>query len=416
MSTTYYEWARAEPRALARLVGVDLPPSLRLPDSVNRLDLLHEEGTVGVVRAIYQLLRLQQIDYDLEPFTPRSATVQRIRTPAAIVNERRGTCLDLAMLFCGLCLENDLVPLLVVVDGHAFAAVSREQARRDDPTQRPQYLAFDRGLLSDLDALRSLAARDYLVVECTGFAQSRSLSSQFPEGRGRDDKGCMPFKRALDAGQEQVAQHTYDARVGAAGPDQRAFLYALDIADLQDNQGFAPDDGSNKDGESPASETSGDTIDAQGSQGFVNRPTGPVSQNFGTQTNVNTGGGTYMGGDQFNLSGSFQGSNITIKSTLSNVTQSINTMPAARDEDKAQLIQLIGELNALLQRVSTTKQADAETVATFAQHYVETASKTQPNQPMVKSYGEMLKKAAENIEGALPIVLNIGAVIAKLMM
>ena len=38
-------------------------------------------------------------------------------------------------------------------------------------------------------------------------------------------------------------------------------------------------------------------INAQGSQGFLNRPTGPVTQHFGTTNNINTGGGDYAGGN-----------------------------------------------------------------------------------------------------------------------
>jgi hypothetical protein len=462
MSNPYYEWARAEPRALARYVGAGMPAQLRLPDTVNRLDLLQEEGPIGLVRAIYQLLRQQAFDYDLEPFTPRRDAIQHVRTPATILDERRGSCLDLALLFGGLCLENDLVPLLVVVDGHAFAAVSRELARRDDAAQRPQYMAFDRGLLSDLATLRSLAERDYLVVECTGFAQSRSLSSQLPEGRGRDANGFMPFKRALEAGQEQVSQHTQAAGLADAGPSQRAFLYALDIADLQDSHGFAPEaTADDRQARTPSpgivqnqsgginfgvgnrigqvgdvvagdkiggDKVAGDKIDARNSQGFINRATGPISQNFGTQRTVNTGGGdyaegnvdkrsgTFVGGDQYNMSGDFRGSNVNVGSTLSNVTQSINSMPHGDAAEKQQLKQLMVELNAALQRAPAGKQNEAEAVASFAKQLVDNASQPQPNKTMLQISGDMLKKAAENIEGALPIVLRIGAIVAKLVL
>ncbi|MFL5801009.1 MAG: caspase domain-containing protein [Roseiflexaceae bacterium] len=43
-----------------------------------------------------------------------------------------------------------------------------------------------------------------------------------------------------------------------------------------------------------------DQINAQGSQGFINQASGPVSQNFGTQQNIDSGGGTVIstgGGD-----------------------------------------------------------------------------------------------------------------------
>ena len=37
--------------------------------------------------------------------------------------------------------------------------------------------------------------------------------------------------------------------------------------------------------------STGDQIDARGSQGFVNQARSPVTQNFGPQRNVNTSGG-----------------------------------------------------------------------------------------------------------------------------
>jgi hypothetical protein len=39
------------------------------------------------------------------------------------------------------------------------------------------------------------------------------------------------------------------------------------------------------------------TINAQGSRGLINRPTGPITQHFGNETSINTGGGDYAGRD-----------------------------------------------------------------------------------------------------------------------
>jgi hypothetical protein len=78
-----------------------------------------------------------------------------------------------------------------------------------------------------------------LFVECTGAAHSQALSATFPEGRGRSSAGIMAFERACEAGSEQVRQHLA-APGAAAAPNQRPFLYALDIHDLQVNHGFEP--------------------------------------------------------------------------------------------------------------------------------------------------------------------------------
>lgn len=49
----------------------------------------------------------------------------------------------------------------------------------------------------------------------------------------------------------------------------------------------------------------GDKIDARGAQGFVNRPTGPVTQTFGPQRTINTGGGDYAEGNIDKRQGAF---------------------------------------------------------------------------------------------------------------
>jgi ABC-type nitrate/sulfonate/bicarbonate transport system substrate-binding protein len=41
----------------------------------------------------------------------------------------------------------------------------------------------------------------------------------------------------------------------------------------------------------------GDYINASGSQGFINRPSGPVKIQFGNSTVIDTGGGDYAGRD-----------------------------------------------------------------------------------------------------------------------
>lgn len=49
----------------------------------------------------------------------------------------------------------------------------------------------------------------------------------------------------------------------------------------------------------------GDTIDAQGSQGFVNQPSGPLTQNYGGQRTINTGGGDFAERDIDKRQGAF---------------------------------------------------------------------------------------------------------------
>lgn len=239
MIKDHYEWARAEERALARyLRPEDLPEEFQLPKYINRLDLLQAEGPRGVALQLYSQICKQNIQYDLSPFNPRAGVTQLIRKPTTILNERRGTCLDLAMLFAGMCLANDLLPLLVVVEEHAFVGLSLTRTRHDGK-KPPKALAWDKGKLTNLDVLQALADQEYVFIECTGATQSKSLSATFPEGRGREENGRMSFERACEAGREQLCQHSrLTNETGTL--NQRPFLYALDIHDLQVNHDFEP--------------------------------------------------------------------------------------------------------------------------------------------------------------------------------
>jgi hypothetical protein len=231
---------KTEPRALARFIPRAVPPALRLPPAINRLDLLHQEGVEALLRELYTLLRDQRITCDVEPPDPVMAARQPIRTIDAILTEKRGTFLDLSFLFCAVCLAHDLAPLLIVLEGHAFVAVSTERTLHQPDGEGVS--AFEQGLLTDVERLRDQVPRLYLPVECTGFAAGAGLNREYPEGRGRERRdGCMSFDRAVRAGEEYLNAHI--APAGATpGAAQRAFLYALDIVTLQDWYGFMPPD------------------------------------------------------------------------------------------------------------------------------------------------------------------------------
>jgi hypothetical protein len=235
-----HEFLKTEPRALARFIPRAVPPALRLPPAINRLDLLHQEGVEALLRELYTLLRDQRITCDVEPPDPVMAARQPIRTIDAILTEKRGTFLDLSFLFCAVCLAHDLAPLLIVLEGHAFVAVSTERTLHQPDGEGVS--AFEQGLLTDVERLRDQVPRLYLPVECTGFAAGAGLNREYPEGRGRERRdGCMSFDRAVRAGEEYLNAHI--APAGATpGAAQRAFLYALDIVTLQDWYGFMPPD------------------------------------------------------------------------------------------------------------------------------------------------------------------------------
>jgi hypothetical protein len=111
-----WQWSKVDEKGLARFVTPEVVNLVQLP--VNRLDLSSApDGRRQLIEAIYNTVAKQGVRYALEQYHP-SAAVQLIRTPAEILQvPREGTCLDLAVLFCGLCLGYELLPLLIVIEG-----------------------------------------------------------------------------------------------------------------------------------------------------------------------------------------------------------------------------------------------------------------------------------------------------------
>lgn len=92
-------------------------------------------------------------------------TGQKIFLPAEIERHRRGTCLDLSLLFAAALERAGLAPLVVLVPGHAFVAVWTAEP----PARAPVF--------RDKDLLLGSVARDGLLpLEATGCAQGASAA------------------------------------------------------------------------------------------------------------------------------------------------------------------------------------------------------------------------------------------------
>jgi ElaB/YqjD/DUF883 family membrane-anchored ribosome-binding protein len=119
------------------------------------------------------------------------------------------------------------------------------------------------------------------------------------------------------------------------------------------------------------------------------------------------------------MSGDFRGANVTIKSTLTNVTQTIGSLSDAEASTRAELEELVRTLNDALQQAPDDKAEEAEAVAQYAQVLVEKAAEEKPNKTMVQITGRGLKQAAKNLADVTPTVLSIAtqivATVSKLV-
>ncbi len=111
--------------------------------------------------------------------------------------------------------------------------------------------------------------------------------------------------------------------------------------------------------------------------------------------------------DRINLSGDFRGSIINIKSTLTNVQQSVGEIRTDDQNARKELEKLIGQLSEALQNVPEKSREQAEAVAETAKALVDTAKAEKPNKTMLQITAEGLKQAAQNLAEVMPAVVTI---------
>ena len=128
--------------------------------------------------AIYAALAQRRIIYNNPPASYETVG-QRIRLPHIVLEQKIGTCLDLAVLYAS-CLEAaGLFPLLFFIKGHAFCGCRLEQA------------TFADCCIDDVSAVEKrivAGAEEMLLVECTDFV----------------DGGETDFDRALKHGKDHM--------------------------------------------------------------------------------------------------------------------------------------------------------------------------------------------------------------------
>jgi len=121
-------------------------------------------------------------------------------------------------------------------------------------------------------------------------------------------------------------------------------------------------------------------------------------------------------GDRFNMSGDFRGAIVNIKSTLTQVQQSVGEIKSANPDDLQALEDLIGQLSEALQGAPPENQEQVEAVAQTAQALVETAKAETPNQTILQITADGLKKAAQNLAEVMPAVTTIAGQIVMMVM
>lgn len=119
-------------------------------------------------QAIYLALH----DYGIAYQNPPAGGIytQRVRMPEEVLRDKKGTCLDLSILFAACLEEVGFHSILVLIDGHAFSGFFLE-----DNYGFPNGIEYNCGKFSNV-SIGDM--RKIVLVECTAFTVSNSISFQ----------------------------------------------------------------------------------------------------------------------------------------------------------------------------------------------------------------------------------------------
>lgn len=185
------------------------------------------------VASIYRAVSELGIRYIVPPASFES-TGQKVRFPSDILEQRFGTCLDLALLFAACCEQSGLHPLVLIHEGHAYAGCWLEQRTLPEASS------------DDLQHARKLVTEELITVfECTTVASEHPGTLQDAEREAAPHLLTdSPFRLLLDvsrarlgrihplpiAGHAAISAGTSGASAAppVEGIGHRAFAEALD--------------------------------------------------------------------------------------------------------------------------------------------------------------------------------------------
>ena len=144
-------------KAIAKLSQIRRKESHFIGYQSHDIDSIRQE-----LMAIYDTLHNEEISYSNPPqsFTK----FNRVRLPEQVLNEGKGTCLDLTLLYLSCIEATGLNPILILIDGHAFAGCFLDE----DPTF-PGLIYEDKGKIYNESGIGNYKIE---LIECTFFVKA----------------------------------------------------------------------------------------------------------------------------------------------------------------------------------------------------------------------------------------------------
>ncbi|MFD0899795.1 hypothetical protein [Actinomadura sediminis] len=217
---TWGTWYFDEPRSLARYVQrEDL-------DAAGLLGAIAERppGTAELAGYVYQQLRGLGLRYDVSLLS-RDGAAQVVQAPYTIIHRKRaGSCLDLSLIYAGLCLVVGLYPVIAVLQykdrrRHAFVLVRDVPPGAGHGDVWQGRFGLEEGLWTPTaDMLREeIKEGNWIAVETTCATDHFGASCSFEEARQRGAEAIGDARRihAVDVG-HLLAERNYAVEPGVS--------------------------------------------------------------------------------------------------------------------------------------------------------------------------------------------------------
>ena len=193
--------AYVSPRSLA---GLQMTPGLA--DILESHIDLHAQH-LAIARRLFDRLQALGINYAIEPWTGNAR--QQIRHPRWLVEDRWGTCLDLAVTYAAMCLDAHVAPLLALTDAHAFVVIEPGRLRgagivREWWRDWAKHPAVGVSLVEDVRSLiAEVDAGTLVAVDCVAATRHVGFDEACTSGRACLTAGTrlidVPYLHNLEA-------------------------------------------------------------------------------------------------------------------------------------------------------------------------------------------------------------------------
>ena len=126
------------------------------------------------IEAIYKAIHNYGILYQNYP--AKRLAIQRVRMPEEVINDKKGTCLDLAILFSSCLEEVGYNSILMFGETHALAGVFLNDI--EESNNEISTISFENGVEKREEVLRNLLGNHILIIDSVCVTANNNISFQ----------------------------------------------------------------------------------------------------------------------------------------------------------------------------------------------------------------------------------------------